>query len=116
MKHDSTSNTLNMKEALQNLKYLNNNVTHQRNIEPPTKTLMGMDKVKTDDENTAMTGYKGLHKKQAGNTIEEQDLLKDVNHGLEKSIMLIKRQEQMHTCGLSTGDPSCHTTGYDSQS
>ena len=104
MKYDSTSNTLNMKEALQNVKYLNNNVTHPRNIEPPTKTLMDTDIVKTNDENTAMAGYKGQQKKQTRNTLEEPNLLIDASHDLEKIKMLIKRQEQMHTCGISTGD------------
>ena len=54
MKYDFTSNTLNMKEALQDAKYLINNATHPRNIQPPTKTLMEAGIVKTDDKNTAI--------------------------------------------------------------
>ena len=59
--------------------------------------------VKTDEKNTAMAGYKGLHKKQATNwhnKVEEQNLLKDASHSLEKIKMLINRQEQMHNCGF----------------
>ena len=64
MKYDFTSNTSNMKEALQNARYLNNNVTHPRNIQPQTKTLMDADMVKNDNKNTAIAGNKGLHMKQ----------------------------------------------------
>ena len=43
--------TSNMKEALQNVRYLNNDVTHPGNIEHPTKTLKGTEMVQNDTKN-----------------------------------------------------------------
>ena len=63
MKYDFASNKSDMKEALQNVRLLNQNGTQQGNIQSTTKTTMVANMVNTDDEDTAITEIKELVKK-----------------------------------------------------
>ena len=64
MKYDFASNKSDMKEALQNVRLLNQNGTQQENIQSTTKTTMVANMVNTNDEDTAITEIKELVRKQ----------------------------------------------------